>query len=167
MTHPKPPGSGLKAALTLTKAKGKMMKTESKQDLRDKVDMLEEEVESLEEKVAYFESKVEELVERNEGMMKSLESQADFIREKRYVAKDGWDLLDKICMEDFALMFSHFDRHIYFSAQGNKGRWMNFKLDDSYEVSSEGGELNLYLKPNSIYEGLFEVLDREEKDGED
>ena len=119
------------------------MKTESKQDLRDKVDMLEEEVESLEEKVAYFESKVEELVERNEGMMKSLERQADFIREKRYVAKDGWDLLDKICMEDFALMFSHFDRHIYFSAQGNKGRWMNFKLDDSYEVSSEGGELNL------------------------
>ena len=143
------------------------MKTESKQDLRDKVDMLEEEVESLEEKVAYFESKVEELVERNEGMMKSLERQADFIREKRYVAKDGWDLLDKICMEDFALMFSHFDRHKYFSAQGNKGRWMNFKLDDSYEVSSEGGELNLYLKPNSIYEGLFEVLDREEKDGED
>ena len=143
------------------------MKTESKQDLRDKVDMLEEEVESLEEKVAYFESKVEELVERNEGMMKYLERQADFIREKRYVAKDGWDLLDKICMEDFALMFSHFDRHIYFSAQGNKGRWMNFKLDDSYEVSSEGGELNLYLKPNSIYEGLFEVLDREEKDGED
>ena len=142
------------------------MKTESKQDLRDKVDMLEEEVESLEEKVAYFESKVEELVERNEGMMKSMERQADFIREKRYVAKDGWDLLDKICMEDFALMFSHFDRHIYFSAQGNKGRWMNFKLDDSYEVSSEGGELNLYLKPNSIYEGLFEVLDREEKDGE-
>ena len=62
------------------------MKTESKQDLRDKVDMLEEEVESLEEKVAYFESKVEELVERNEGMMKSLERQADFIREKRYVA---------------------------------------------------------------------------------
>ena len=143
------------------------MKTESKQDLRDKVDILEDEVESLEEKVAYFESKVEELVERNEGMMKSLERQADFIREKRYVAKDGWDLLDKICMEDFALMFSHFDRHIYFSAQGNKGRWMNFKLDDSYEVSSEGGELNLYLKPNSIYEGLFEVLDREEKDGED
>ena len=142
------------------------MKTESKQDLRDKVDMLEEEVESLEEKVAYFESKVEELVERNEGMMKSLERQAAFIREIRYVAKDGWDLLDKICMEDFALMFSHFDRHIYFSAQGNKGRWMNFKLDDSYEVSSEGGELNLYLKPNSIYEGLFEVLDREEKDGE-
>ena len=143
------------------------MKTESKQDLRDKVDMLEEEVESLEEKVAYFESKVEELVERNDGLMKSLERPADFIREKRYVAKDGWDLLDKICMEDFALMFSHFDRHIYFSAQGNKGRWMNFKLDDSYEVSSEGGELNLYLKPNSIYEGLFEVLDREEKDGED
>ena len=143
------------------------MKTESKQDLRDKVDILEDEVESLEEKVAYFESKVEELVERNEGLMKSLERQADFIREKRYVAKDGWDLLDKICMEDFAIMFSHFDRHIYFSAQGNKGRWMNFKLDDSYEVISEGGELNLYLKPNSIYEGLFEVLDREEKDGED
>ena len=143
------------------------MKTESKQDLRDKVDMLEEEGESLEEKVAYFESKVEELVERNDGLMKSLERQADFIREKRYVAKDGWDLLDKICMEDFALMFSHFDRHIYFSAQGNKDRWMNFKLDDSYEVSSEGGELNLYLKPASHYEGLFEVLDREEKDGED
>ena len=143
------------------------MKTESKQDLRDKVDILEEEVESLEEKVAYFESKVEDLIERNEGLMKSLERQADFIREKRYVAKDGWDLLDKICMEDFALMFSHFDRHIYFSAQGNKGKWMNFKLDDSYEVSSEGGELNLYLKPNSIYEGLFEVLDREEKDGKD
>ena len=143
------------------------MKTESKQDLRDKVDMLEEEVESLEEKVARFEHNVEDLTTRNEGMMKSLERQSDFIREKRYVAKDGWDLLDKICMEDFALMFSHFDRHIYFSAQGNKGRWMNFKLDDSYEVSSEGGELNLYLKPNSIYEGLFEVLDREEKDGED
>ena len=143
------------------------MKTESKQDLRDKVDMLEEEVESLEEKVARFEHNVEDLTTRNEGMMKSLERQSDFIREKRYVAKDGWDLLDKICMEDFALMFSHFDRHIYFRAQGNKGRWMNFKLDDSYEVSSEGGELNLYLKPNSIYEGLFEVLDREEKDGED
>ena len=143
------------------------MKTESKQDLRDKVDMLEEEVESLEEKVAYFESKVEELVERNEGMMKSLERQADFIREKRYVAKDGWDLLDKICMEDFALMFSHFDRHIYFSAQGNKGRWMNFKLDDSYEVSSEGGELNLYLKPSKHYEGRFEVLIPEDEDGED
>jgi len=143
------------------------MKTESKQDLRDKVDILEEELESLEEKVAYFESKVEDLTTRNEGLIKSLERQSDFIHEKRYVAKDGWDLLDKICMEDFALMFSHFDRHIYFSAQGNKGRWMNFKLDDSYEVSSEGGELNLYLKPNSIYEGLFEVLDREEKDGED
>ena len=143
------------------------MKTESKQDLRDKVDILEEEVESLEEKVAYFESKVEDLIERNEGLIKSLDRQADFLREKRYVAKDGWDLLDTICMEDFALMFSHFDRHIYFSAQGNKGRWMNFKLDDSYEVSSEGGELNLYLKPNSIYEGLFEVLDREKKDGED
>ena len=143
------------------------MKTESKQDLRDKVDILEDEVESLEEKVAYFESKVEELVERNEGLMKSLERQADFIREKRYVAKDGWDLLDKISMEDFAIMFCHFNHHIYFNAQGNKDRWMNFKLDDSYEVSSEGGELNLYLKPNSIYEGLFEVLDREEKDGED
>ena len=143
------------------------MKTESKQDLRDKVYILEEEVESLEEKVAYFESKVEDLIERNEGLIKSLDRQADFLREKRYVAKDGWDLLDTICMEDFALMFSHFDRHIYFSAQGNEGRWMNFKLDDSYEVSSEGGELNLYLKPNSIYEGLFEVLDREEKDGED
>jgi len=143
------------------------MKTESKQDLRDKVDILEEELESLEEKVAYFESKVEDLTTRNEGLIKSLERQSDFIHEKRYVAKDGWDLLDKICMEDFALMFSHFERHIYFSAQGNKGRWMNFKLDDSYEVSSEGGELNLYLKPNSIYEGLFEVLDREEKDGED
>ena len=143
------------------------MKTESKQDLRDKVDMLEEEVFSLEEKVACLETEAENLTARNEGMMKSLERQADFIREKRYVAKDGWDLLDKICMEDFALMFSHFDRHIYFSAQGNKGRWMNFKLDDSYEVSSEGGELNLYLKPNSIYEGLFEVLDREEKDGKD
>ena len=143
------------------------MKTESKQDLRDKVDMLEEEVFSLEEKVAYFESKVEELVERNEGMMKSLERQADFIREKRYVAKDGWDLLDKICMEDFALMFSHFDRHIYFSAQGNKDRWMNFKLDDSYEVSSEGGELNLYLKPSKHYEGRFEVLIPEDEDRED
>ena len=143
------------------------MKTESKQDLRDKVDILEEEVESLEEKVSYFESKVEDLIERNEGLIKSLDRQADFLREKRYVAKDGWDLLDTICMEDFALMFSHFDRHIYFSAQGNEGRWMNFKLDDSYEVSSEGGELNLYLKPNSIYEGLFEVLDREKKDGED
>ena len=143
------------------------MKTESKQDLRDKVDILEEEVESLEEKVAYFESKVEELVERNEGLMKSLERQADFIREKRYVAKDGWDLLDKICMEDFALMFSHFDRHIYFSAQGNKDRWMNFKLDDSYDISSEGGELNLYLKPSKHYEGRFEVLIPEDKDGED
>ena len=143
------------------------MKTESKQDLRDKVDMLEEEVESLEEKVAYFESKVEELIERNEGLMKSLERQADFIREKRYVAKDGWDLLDKICMEDFALMFSHFDRHIYFNAQGNNNRWMSFKLDDEYDISPEGGELNLYLKPASHYEGLFEVLDREEKDGED
>ena len=143
------------------------MKTESKQDLRDKVDMLEEEVESLEEKVAYFESKVEELVERNEGMMKSLERQADFIREKRYVAKDGWDLLDKICMEDFALMFSHFDRHIYFSAQGNKGRWMNFKLDDSYEVSSEGGELNLYLKPAKHYEVRIEVLVPGDEDGKD
>ena len=143
------------------------MKTESKQDLRDKVDMLEEEVESLEEKVAYFESKVEELVERNEGMMKSMERQADFIREKRYVAKDGWDLLDKICMEDFALMFSHFDRHIYFSAQGNKGRWMNFKLDDSYEVSSEGGELNLYLKPSRHYEGRIEVLVSGDEDGKD
>ena len=143
------------------------MKTESKQDLRDKVDMLEEEVESLEEKVAYFESKVEELVERNEGLMKSLERQADFIREKRYVAKDGWDLLDKICMEDFALMFSHFDRHIYFSAQGNKDRWMNFKLDDSYEVSSEGGELTLYLKPSRHYEGRIEVLVPGDGDGED
>ena len=143
------------------------MKTESKQDLRDKVDMLEDEVFSLEEKVARLETEAENLIERNEGMMKSLERQSNFIREKRYVAKDGFDLLDKICMEDFAIMFSHFDRHIYFSAQGNKGRWMNFKLDDSYEVSSEGGELNLYLKPNSIYEGLFEVLDREEKDGED
>ena len=144
-----------------------MMKTESKQDLRDKVDILEEEVESLEEKVAYFESKVEELIERNEGLMKSLERQADFIREKRYVAKDGWDLLDKICMEDFALMFSHFDRHIYFSAQGNKGRWMNFKLDDSYEVSSEGGELNLYLKPSRHYEGRIEVLVPGDEDGKD
>ena len=143
------------------------MKTESKQDLRDKVDMLEDEVFSLEEKVARFEVEVEDLTIRNERLTSALDRQADFIREKRYVAKDGWDLLDKICMEDFALMFSHFDRHIYFSAQGNKGRWMNFKLDDSYEVSSEGGELNLYLKPNSIYEGLFEVLDREEKDGED
>lgn len=143
------------------------MKTESKQDLRDKVDMLEEEVESLEEKVARFEVEVEDLTIRNERLTSALDRQADFIREKRYVAKDGFDLLDKICMEDFAIMFSHFDRHIYFSAQGNKGRWMNFKLDDSYEVISEGGELNLYLKPNSIYEGLFEVLDREEKDGED
>ena len=143
------------------------MKTESKQDLRDKVDILEEEVESLEEKVAYFESKVEELVERNEGLMKSLERQADFIREKRYVAKDGWDLLDKICMEDFALMFSHFDRHIYFSAQGNKGRWMNFKLDDTYEIISEGGELSIYLKPSKHYEGRFEVLIPEDEDGED
>ena len=143
------------------------MKTESKQDLRDKVDILEEEVESLEEKVAYFESKVEDLIERNEGLMKSLERQADFIREKRYVAKDGLDLLDKICMEDFALMFSHFDHHIYFNAQGNKNRWMNFKLDDEYDISPQGGELNLYLKPASHYEGLFEVLDREEKDGKD
>ena len=143
------------------------MKTESKQDLRDKVDILEDELESLEEKVARFEVEVEDLTIRNERLTSALDRQADFIREKRYVAKDGFDLLDKICMEDFAIMFSHFDRHIYFSAQGNKGRWMNFKLDDSYEVSSEGGELNLYLKPNSIYEGLFEVLDREEKDGED
>ena len=143
------------------------MKTESKQDLRDKVDMLEEEVESLEEKVAYFESKVEELVERNEGMMKSLERQADFIREKRYVAKDGWDLLDKICMEDFALMFSHFDRHIYFSAQGNKDRWMNFKLDDSYDIRSEAGELKLYLKPSRHYEGRIEVLVPGDEDGKD
>jgi len=144
-----------------------MMKTESKQDLRDKVDILEDEVFSLEEKVARLETEAEDLTIRNERLTSALDRQADFIREKRYVAKDGWDLLDKICMEDFALMFSHFDRHIYFSAQGNKGRWMNFKLDDSYEVISEGGELNLYLKPNSIYEGLFEVLDREEKDGED
>ena len=143
------------------------MKTESKQDLRDKVDILEDELESLEEKVARFEVEVEDLTIRNERLTSALDRQADFIREKRYLAKDGWDLLDKICMEDFALMFSHFDRHIYFSAQGNKDRWMNFKLDDSYEVISEGGELNLYLKPNSIYEGLFEVLDREEKDGED
>ena len=143
------------------------MKTESKQDLRDKVDILEDELESLEEKVARFEVEVEDLTIRNERLTSALDRQADFIREKRYVAKDGFDLLDKICMEDFAIMFSHFDRHIYFSAQGNKGRWMNFKLDDSYEVISEGGELNLYLKPNSIYEGLFEVLDREEKDGED
>ena len=143
------------------------MKTESKQDLRDKVDILEDELENLEEKVARFEVEVEDLTIRNERLTSALDRQADFIREKRYVAKDGFDLLDKICMEDFAIMFSHFDRHIYFSAQGNKGRWMNFKLDDSYEVISEGGELNLYLKPNSIYEGLFEVLDREEKDGED
>jgi len=143
------------------------MKTESKQDLRDKVDILEDEVFSLEEKVARLETEAEDLTIRNERLTSALDRQADFIREKRYVAKDGWDLLDKICMEDFAIMFSHFDRHIYFSAQGNKDRWMNFKLDDSYEVSSEGGELNLYLKPNSIYEGLFEVLDREEKDGED
>ena len=143
------------------------MKTESKQDLRDKVDMLEEEVESLEEKVARLETEAENLTTRNEGLIKSMERQADFIREKRYVAKDGWDLLDKICMEDFALMFSHFDRHIYFSAQGNKGRWMNFKLDDSYEVSSEGGELNLYLKPSRHYEGRFEVLIPEDEDGED
>ena len=143
------------------------MKTESKQDLRDKVDILEDEVFSLEEKVARLETEAEDLTIRNERLTSALDRQADFIREKRYVAKDGFDLLDKICMEDFAIMFSHFDRHIYFSAQGNKGRWMNFKLDDSYEVISEGGELNLYLKPNSIYEGLFEVLDREEKDGED
>ena len=143
------------------------MKTESKQDLRDKVDILEDEVFSLEEKVARLETEAEDLTIRNERLTSALDRQADFIREKRYVAKDGFDLLDKICMEDFAIMFSHFDSHIYFSAQGNKGRWMNFKLDDSYEVISEGGELNLYLKPNSIYEGLFEVLDREEKDGED
>ena len=143
------------------------MKTESKQDLRDKVDMLEEEVESLEEKVARFEVEVEDLTTRNEGLIKSMERQADFIREKRYVAKDGWDLLDKICMEDFALMFSHFDRHIYFSAQGNKDRWMNFNLDDSYEVSSEGGELNLYLKPARHYEGRIEVLVPGDEDGKD
>ena len=143
------------------------MKTESKQDLRDKVDMLEEEVESLEEKVARFEVEVEDLTIRNERLTSALDRQADFIREKRYVAKDGWDLLDKICMEDFALMFSHFDRHIYFSAQGNKDRWMNFKLDDSYEVSSEGGELNLYLKPAKHYEGRIEVLVPGDEDGED
>ena len=143
------------------------MKTESKQDLRDKVDMLEDEVFSLEEKVARLETEAENLIERNEGMMKSLERQSNFIREKRYVAKDGFDLLDKISMEDFAIMFCHFNHHIYFNAQGNKNRWMNFKLDDEYDINSEGGELNLYLKPSSHYEGRFEVLDREEKDGED
>ena len=143
------------------------MKTESKQDLRDKVDMLEDEVESLEEKVARFEVAVEDLTIRNERLTSALDRQADFIREKRYVAKDGWDLLDKICMEDFALMFSHFDRHIYFSAQGNKDRWMNFKLDDSYEVSSEGGELTLYLKPSRHYEGRIEVLVPGDEDGKD
>jgi len=144
-----------------------MMKTESKQDLRDKVDMLEDEVESLEEKVARFEVAVEDLTIRNERLTSALDRQADFIREKRYVAKDGWDLLDKISMEDFAIMFCHFNHHIYFNAQGNKNRWMNFKLDDEYDINSEGGELNLYLKPSSHYEGRFEVLDREEKDGED
>ena len=143
------------------------MKTASKQDLRDKVDILEDEVESLEEKVARFEVEVEDLTIRNERLTSALDRQANFIREKRYVAKDGWDLLDKISMEDFAIMFCHFNHHIYFNAQGNKNRWMSFKFDDEYDISPEGGELNLYLKPASHYEGLFEVLDREEKDGED
>ena len=143
------------------------MKTESKQDLRDKVDMLEEEVFSLEEKVARLETEAENLTARNEGLIKSMETQSRFYREKRYVAKDGWDLLDKMCMEDFALMFSHYSSHMFFSAQGNKDRWMNFKLDDTYEIISEGGDLSIYLKPSKHYEGRFEVLIPEDEDGED
>ena len=48
-----------------------MMKTESKQDLRDKVDMLEDEIFSLEENVARLETELKDLTERYEINKKS------------------------------------------------------------------------------------------------
>ena len=94
-----------------------MMKTESKQDLRDKVDMLDEEVFSLEEKVAPLETELKDLTERYEINKKSRDHYQELFSEKRYIAKDGFELLDDMSMNDFAILFSHFSDQIRFSVR--------------------------------------------------
>ena len=149
-----------------------MMKTESKQDLRDKVDMLEEEVESLEKDKKDLEARLEDLSERYEINKKSRDHYQDLFNEKRYIAKDGYELLSDMSMNDFAMLFNHFSDHISFSVREDNnqdfaGPNVILKIDWGYDPVPEGGSLFLNLYPNEHFNGRLKILPHGETHGKD
>ena len=149
-----------------------MMKTESKQDLRDKVDMLEDEVFSLGENVARLETELKDLTERYEINKKSRDHYQELFSEKRYIAKDGFELLDDMSMNDFAIVFSHFSDQIRFSVREDNnqdfaGPNVMLKIDWGYDPIPEGGNLFLNLYPNEHFDGRLKILPHGETHGKD
>jgi len=148
------------------------MKTESKQDLRDKVDMLEDEVFSLEENVARLETELKDLTERYEINKKSRDHYQELFSEKRYIAKDGFELLDDMSMNDFAIVFGHFSDQIRFSVREDNnqdfaGPNVMLKIDWGYDPIPEGGNLFLNLYPNEHFDGRLKILPHGETHGKD
>ncbi len=149
-----------------------MMKTESKQDLRDKVDMLEEEVESLEKDKKDLVSRLEDLSERYEINKKSRDHYQELFSEKRYIAKDGFELLDDMSMNDFAIVFSHFSDQIRFSVREDNnqdfaGPNVMLKIEWAYDPMPQGGNLFLNLYPNEHFDGRLKILPHGETHGKD
>ena len=149
-----------------------MMKTESKQDLRDKVDMLEDEVFSLEENVARLETELKDLTERYEINKKSRDHYQELFSEKRYIAKDGFELLDDMSMNDFAILFSHFSDQIRFSVteesdNDTRGPNVMLKIDWAYDPIPQGGNLFLNLYPNEHFNVRLKILPNGETHGKD
>ena len=148
------------------------MKTESKQDLRDKVDMLEDEGFSLEENVARLETEIKDLTERYEINKKSRDHYQELFSEKRYIAKDGFELLDDMSMNDFAIVFSHFSDQIRFSVteesdNDTRGPNVMLKIDWAYDPIPQGGNLFLNLYPNEHFNGRLKILPNGETHGKD
>ena len=148
------------------------MKTESKQDLRDKVDMLEDEVFSLEENVARLETELKDLTERYEINKKSRDHYQELFSEKRYIAKDGFELLDDMSMNDFAMLFNHFSDHISFSVREDNnqdfaGPNVMLKIDWGYDPIPQGGNLFLNLYPDEHFDGRLKILPHGETHGKD
>jgi predicted nuclease with TOPRIM domain len=149
-----------------------MMKTESKQDLRDKVDMLEEEVESLEKDKKDLEARLEDLSERYEINKKSRDHYQELFSEKRYIAKDGFELLDDMSMNDFAILFSHFSDQIRFSVteesdNDTRGPNVMLKIDWAYDPIPQGGNLFLNLYPSEHFNNRLKILPNGETHGKD